>query len=595
MKTRKYIGLAGWLLLTATPAWAQISDLEELDNRYGYVIKRVPVESTGNGQVYGDSNHQVWVTQNGTSNDNNYWAIYTSPQTGQHFIYNLGQKTFLALGSEGSVLQEAATPMVLISAPLENSWLILNNNRLCGLSANQDGVLLTQEESVQKEGMAFSFTPSSRRLTDDELQQIADKVSQLESSQREILLKEIADFIREARELEQNALPDFAGIYRYQELEDAYDKADQYSDGELENLLTQAKESIYPQEGKFYRLLNTTRPNGNSFTQNILSVIDDPAVDGSMNLAGTPDGGQNPGTKKGNVLESLSLFQFTSTGVPGVFYLSNPGMGIYVGSQGMTSTHLPLLNSRTQAEPYELIAEGSQQFRFRDARYPDLYITLNDEANAVSYNQLEDPELWYLEEVKSLDIEIGETGYATLCLPCNIELPQEIEAYVAVAVEGNEMQMKLLKNFTQKGNIVPAFTPVVLKTSESNAGTVYECPLNEEPLQTVKNLLQGITKHTTLDSGSYILGNGSQGTGFYPVDDNDRALAGNRAYLPGSAISESQQRIILHFDDQTTVILHPETGTFEKDEKLYDLSGKQVRNPRKGIYISESGKKIIVK
>lgn len=594
MKTRKYIGLAGWLLLTATPAWAQIADLEELDNRYGYVINRVPVESSGNGQVYGDSDHKVWVTQNGTDNDNSCWAIYTSPQTGQHFIYNLGQKTFLALGSEGSVLQEAATPMVLLPTPLANSWIILNNNRLCGLSADQNGVLLTQEESVQKEGMAFSFTPSSRKLTDDELQQIADKVSQLESSQRETLLKEIADFIQKAKELEKDALPDFAGIYRYQELEDAYNQEETYSDQQLENLLTQAKESLYPQKGKFYHLLNTTRPNANSFTQNVLSVIDDPNVDGSMNLAGTPDGNQLPGTKKGNVLESLSLFQFTSTGVPGVFYLSNPGMGIYVGGEQGNGTHLSLSVSRTQAVPYELITDGSQQFRFRNSKYPTFYITLNDEANAVSYDKLEDPELWYLEEVKSLEIEIGESGYATLCLPCNLELPEEIEAFVATSVEGDELQMKPLTEFTDQKRVIPAFTPVILRTSESNAGSIYECALAEGSMKPVKNLLQGITKHTTIDSGSYILANGSQGTGFYLVDDSDRALAGNRAFLPGTAVN-GLQKVKLRFNDQTTAILNPETGIVEKDEKLYDLSGKRVMTPRKGLYISESGKKVIVK
>lgn len=594
MKTKRYIGLAGWLLLTATPAWSQISSLEELENGYGYLIKRVPVESSGNGLIYGDSNRQVWVTQNGENNDNNYWAIYTSPQTGQHFIYNLGQQTFLALGSEGSVLQDEATPMVLLPSPLDNSWMILNNNRICGLATDQNGVLLSQEESVQKEGMAFSFTRSTRKLSDEELQRITDKVAQLEGTQREVLLKEIADFIEQAKELEKNALPDFAGIYRYQELESAWNQADNYSDEELENLLAQAKESLYPQEGKFYHLLNKARPNADSFTANVLSVVDNPNVEGSMNLAGTPDGNQRPGTKKGNVLESLSLFQFTSTGAPGVFYLSNPGMGIYVGGEEGNGTHLPLFNSRTQAVPYELIADGTQQFRFRNAKYPSYYLTLNGESNAVSYDQLENPELWYLEEVKSLEIEIGETGYATLCLPCNIELPQEIEAYVAASVEGDELIMKPLKEFTQNGQVIPAFTPVVLRTSEENAGNVYECALNNESLKPVENLLQGITKHTTIDSGSYILANGSQETGFYLVDDNDRALAGNRAYLPGTAVG-GQQRITLRFNDQTTVILNPETGTFEKKEQLYDLSGKRVTAPRKGIYISESGKKVVVK
>lgn len=591
MKTNhRILEAAACLLMTATAAWGQISTLDELDNRSSYLIKRLPEQTTYAGTLYGSTERTVWVAPAPENNDNRYWAVYTSPQTGARFIYNLGQQQFMTLDSNGGTLKEEASVMTLLPTALEHSWLMLNENRLAGLAEAENGILLSGEDRVYQEGMAFSLTPTDRQLTDEELQRIAEKVQELEGKQRDELLLRIEAFLQEARELEQNALPHFAGIYRYAELEAAYEQADAYSDQELEDLLIEAQQSLFPQEGKFYHLLNKSRPNANTFTDNVLSVIDDPDVYGPMNLAGTPDGNQRPGTIKGMNLESLSLFQFTPSGMPGIFYLSNPALGVYAGGNEGNGNYLPLVYSRTLAVPYELIPEGGQLFRFRNSKFTDYYFTLNGEANGVSYNVKEDSELWYLEEVEFLDIEIGETGWATLCLPCNIELPEEIEAYVAVAQEGNELKLKPLKDYVQDRPVVPAFTAVILHTAPEHAGQIYTCLINEEKLAPVDNLLKGITQHTMLESGSYILANGSQGVGFYRVADDDRRLAGNRVYLPQATVG-TVSHIALQLDGPTTDIQKPENGADATEQIWYDLDGKRKQHPQKGVFISKDGVK----
>ena len=591
MKARIYIGLAG-CLLWAGPATAQITTLDELSNEYGYMIQRVPTENPGNGIVYGATDHFVWVAANPENDDNRYWAVYTSPQTGLRYIYNLGQKTFMALNTNGSVLQDAASSMTLFPTAWSSNWLLLGNNRMAGLASDKNGVMLHNEAAINQDGMAFSFTQTARKLSDTELQEIAQKVMLAESALRTELLQRIEDFLKEAKDNAENALPGFAGLYRYEELEQAYQQESNYSDPELEELLAEAKQSIFPQENKYYRLMNTTRPNKDLFTENVLSVVDDPDVSGTMNLKGTPDGNQRPGTRKGIALESLSLFQFTNAGTPGVFYLSNPGTGVYAGGIGANGSHLPLVSSRNLAVAYELIYEGLQNFRFRNNQYPQYYMTLNGESNAVSYDQLEDPELWYIEEVKNIEVEIGETGYASLCLPCPVELPAEIEAYVAVEVKDNQLLLKSLKGFTQNSHVLPAFTPVILKTNEENAGKVYECAISETQLPAVENMLKGITQHTTLPEGSYILGNGEQGVGFYPVAADDRLLAGNRVYLPGANL-QSQKQIVMRFEGTATEIRDPQKDA--QETVWYDLDGKLKTGPQKGIFISKKGVKKVMK
>lgn len=590
MKRKIYTALAGCLLL-AVPADAQISNPDELDNRIGYIIQRIPEGQNGHGTLYGSSDRLVWVAAEPEDNDSRYWAIYTSPQTGQRFVYNLGQKSFMALNSQGGVLLEGATPMVLLPAAEAQSWLMANNYRIAGMAEELNTVLLSGEAAPQ-EGMLFSFTPATRRLTDAELQEIEQRVNDLAEIHRTELLLRIDAFLEEAKQ--QEGMPDFAGLYRYEKLEEAYRQESNYSDSELEELLTEAQQSIYPQTSGYYRLLNSSRPNADAFTENVLSVIDDPNLVGDMNLAGTPDGNQLPGTRKGTALESLSLFRFTASGAPATFYLSNAGTGLYAGGadgsqEDENGLELPLFENRTDATPYELVYEGNQLFRFRNALHPKYYLTLNRESNAVSYDQLEDPELWYLEKVQSIDVEIGETGYATLCLPCPVELPGDVEAYVATSVEGHELIMKPIENLTGQHPVIPAFTPVILKTDAEHAGQVFEMPISEEDSAPIENLLEGVTRHTTIPSGSYILGNGTEGVGFYLVDENDRLLASNRVYLPGTNITP-QKLLVLRFDKQpTTEIGKPESGN--GDKIWYDLDGKRKMNPQKGIFISKDGEK----
>lgn len=69
--------------------------------------------------------------------------------------------------------------------------------------------------------------------------------------------------------------PDFAGNYSYEELADIYnnDRAGQYTVEQLQALLERTRASIYPQEGKYYRLINKARPNDGSM-DNTLTICD---------------------------------------------------------------------------------------------------------------------------------------------------------------------------------------------------------------------------------------------------------------------------------------------------------------------------------
>lgn len=121
-----------------------------------------------------------------------------------------------------------------------------------------------------------------------------------------------------------------------------------------------------------------------------------------------------------------------------------------------------------------------------------------------------------------------------------------------------------------------------------------------------KNLLAGSGNSSYVITGKfsdtdtyvpYVLANGGKGFGFYQVDPNDpnsNVLAAHNAFL---AAPQASSTGFFGFDEMTTSLdeeLRVENEEFATAPVYYDLSGRRVENPTKGIYIV-NGKKVVVK
>ena len=254
-----------------------------------------------------------------------------------------------------------------------------------------------------------------------------------------------------------------------------------------------------------------------------------------------------------------------------------------------------MTDSRAGAGVYNLQHVGDLLFRFQNHEDNAFYLTANGESNCVSYDQEEEPEKWYLQEVKSIDLQIGSSGYATLCLPCAIELPEEVEAYVATSRDGNVLHLTSLSNYTES-RVLPRYVPVVLKRRSDCTDTEFSCPvIYDAATPQIPNLLKGLTLQGNIEEGSYILYQGAdKPLGFYKVDPNSTLVYSNKAYLPYQPAFQSSLKI--SFDGELTGVELPEMTEDETDTNiLYDLTGRRVTRPEKGIYISTKGKKLLMK
>lgn len=200
----------------------------------------------------------------------------------------------------------------------------------------------------------------------------------------------------------------------------------------------------------------------------------------------------------------------------------------------------------------------SSAFTFEEVAYPNT-ITFN---NATGIN--------------------GVSHIATFSAPFATIIPADVKAYY-VSAKGTEATMTAID-----AKAIPANQGVIL-TSESDAAVTMVPAAGETAAAITGNQLghsAGAAKTLTAGEG-YILGNGSEGTAFYPCQAG--SLPSNKAYLLGNG----QSAIVMNFGNAVTGI-NTIAAPASAKAPIFDLSGRRVVKATKGLYI-QNGKKVIVK
>ena len=193
---------------------------------------------------------------------------------------------------------------------------------------------------------------------------------------------------------------------------------------------------------------------------------------------------------------------------------------------------------------------------------------------------------WYLVEAATIDLTITEAGYATVNYPFAVQVPAEVTAYT-----GTLSKDKAVFNLNEIENgIIPANTPVILQGAADTYNLTILTDNTDKPIE--NNDLNGICLSQEINDAAdaYILGNKDSEVGFYLMDKTDRTLAANKAYIELPAAANPVRSIVI--GGPTTGIEDTVAESTEAEE-YYDLQGRRVMNPTKGIYVTKSGKKVL--
>ena len=202
---------------------------------------------------------------------------------------------------------------------------------------------------------------------------------------------------------------------------------------------------------------------------------------------------------------------------------------------------------------------------------------------------------WYAEEVEWLPVPFSaDADYATLISPVTLSRfaadnrTERVKAYTG-KIEGNYV---VLTEIT--GNNIPANVPVIL---EYKAGlednSVYLKVLPDAASSDAEQSLTGnfLAQSSTETDGNCTLQMVDGKTGFYTYSGD--VLYGFKAYIDGTA-TQGVRGFAFQMPGDATGISGVTAGT-KGEEVFYDLNGRSVLYPANGIYVTASGKKVLVK
>ena len=223
--------------------------------------------------------------------------------------------------------------------------------------------------------------------------------------------------------------------------------------------------------------------------------------------------------------------------------------------------------------------------------YKTLYVPIGSKA---AYEAANNWQICFNEILEMKEtVTLSSAGMGSFCStrPLDFSGTDNIKAYIVSAFKPSTGEVTLTR-ITD----VPANTGIVVKGDEDT----YTIPWG--PGETVvANMLVGVTTNTVLnkvdgDYTNYILAKKNGNLGFYAVSDGSTLSAG-KAYLPlptaqlPSGAGVRQMTMI--FDDETTGI-QQSISSVESNKDYYDLQGRRVSTPTRGLYIV-NGKKVVIK
>ena len=183
---------------------------------------------------------------------------------------------------------------------------------------------------------------------------------------------------------------------------------------------------------------------------------------------------------------------------------------------------------------------------------------------------------------------ISSFGWATYCSPYALDLEHATGLTDACIVTGGAGGV--LAKTSVKNGTVPANTGLLLKADE---GTATIPVVASSSTNVSGNLLVGKTEAYNLAANDgYVLLNGGNGFGFYK-NNNAFTVGANTAYLPAGFASDGA-RIFFSFDDDVTAINEAKSQQPTAIGQFFDLQGRKVAQPAKGLYIV-NGKKVVIK
>lgn len=291
-----------------------------------------------------------------------------------------------------------------------------------------------------------------------------------------------------------------------------------------------------------------------------------------------------------------SLWQFEKK-ADGQYYARNVNSGLYI-SGGKDKLKLHFATAKSEGHYFVMESGGGDVWAMREPQttYSGreyLNNTYNPGGNnnrtTVGYYKDGTSDLGNqirFKKVTAIPLSVSAAGWTAFCFPVKVTVPDGVTVYQATSSNGESLHLEEVA----AGTVLPAGAGFLCEAAE---GTYNFGITAADAADFSSNLLTGATLRRTgmTPNNFYALGN-KNGVGFYRV--NSETVPANKPFLPASALTSSVREMLSFDFGMATGISNTQNADRTDTNVLYDLNGRRVYYPVRGIYVNGRGEKIFL-
>lgn len=335
-----------------------------------------------------------------------------------------------------------------------------------------------------------------------------------------------------------------------------------------------------PETGKFYYIQSA---NTNQYLSNVKSNTLTTTADKSAN--------------------NIFYFESESEGESTYTYLVAYENGHYVTNPWNIGVGEVIIKGTEKYKQTKSFVEGQvgkYALKYFSDKGEDYYFTASGTSTDAQQDNSRNDAQWNLELVTSLPFtfKAAALGFATFCAPVNVKIPNDVTAYVA-KIQGNTLKMRKFVVEDGEKLILPAETPVMLYKADLTEATIElpivdgEYTLSNEDAN--KNDFVGTIAAKKLDDTKFCYSlqvnrEDSNKVGFYSKATGTKG--GFKAWIETDK-SQGARTFTIIFDGDDATGLKEALGLENENVEIYDLSGRRLDKPTKGVNVI--GGKLVIK
>ena len=207
-----------------------------------------------------------------------------------------------------------------------------------------------------------------------------------------------------------------------------------------------------------------------------------------------------------------------------------------------------------------------------------------------------DGNLWLIKEITEIPVKVGSAKWSTLCLPMAVVVPEDatLKVFYATDVDANG---NLELQEVAAGTVVAKKQAMLIYSTSENESDTYNFAVSTDAGTTFEgSILSGSTARrgnfNTETSEYYGLSKQNDVVAFYP--SVSAKIPANKAYILNENLSNSSVKGLYMNFGETTGVDTVKTG-IDNETIYYDLNGRRVFYPSNGVFITNTGKKVLMK